>query len=191
MTIQKNYPDVGSDASSVWNFCARFQTSFRGETVGGVAKCRLFSQAINVLHILVLLCLVSSHLSWSSSPLSLELSKNVFPVKLLTLSYQFWPERFPYRILTKCTGFEICKKSQNQNFFSTFSQTEMTHFPTLSYTSISKRECLPFYLPKAEIGSPFRVKPFCIGHFWGYPRGCVQALKTVSDGKQLSVVIVP
>ena len=91
-----------------------FQTSFRGETVGGVAKCRLFSQAINVL---VLLCLVSSHLSWSSSPLSPELSKNVFPVKLLTLSYQFWPERFPYRIFTKCTGFEICKKSQNQNFF--------------------------------------------------------------------------
>ena len=151
-----------------------FQTSFRGETVGGVAKCRLFSQAINVL---VLLCLVSSHLSWSSSPLSPELSKNVFPVKLLTLSYQFWPERFPYRIFTKCTGFEICKKSQNQNFFWTFSQTEMTHFPTLSYTSISKREFLPFHLPKAEIDSPFRVKPFRIGHFWGYPLGMCSGVK--------------
>ena len=77
----------------------------------------------------------------------------------------------------KCTGFEICKKSQNQNFFWTFSQTEMTHFPTLSYTSISKRECLPFHLPKAEIGSPFRVKPFRIGHFWGYPPGMCSGVK--------------
>ena len=73
------------------------QTSIRGGTVGGVAKCRLFSRAINVL---VLLCRVSSYLSGSSSPLSPELSKNVFPVKLLALSHQFWPERFPYRIPT-------------------------------------------------------------------------------------------
>ena len=28
---------------SVWNFCAVPQTAFRGEIVGGVAKCRLFS----------------------------------------------------------------------------------------------------------------------------------------------------
>ena len=42
---QKHYPDLGSKASSVWKFCARSQTSFRGETVGGVAKRRLFSQA--------------------------------------------------------------------------------------------------------------------------------------------------
>ena len=32
-TNQKHYPGLGSDAS------------FRGETVGGVAKCRLFSKA--------------------------------------------------------------------------------------------------------------------------------------------------
>ena len=38
-TNQKHYPDLGSDVSSVWNFCAR---SFRGETSGGVTKCRLF-----------------------------------------------------------------------------------------------------------------------------------------------------
>ena len=60
------------------------QTSFCGGTVGGVANCRLFSQAINVL---VLLYLVSSYSSGSSSPLSPELSKNVFPVQLLTLLY--------------------------------------------------------------------------------------------------------
>ena len=46
---QKHYPDLGSDTSSVWNFCTVFvsQTSFRGKTGGGVAKCRLFSQSRN------------------------------------------------------------------------------------------------------------------------------------------------
>ena len=44
-TIQKRYPDPGSDASSVWNFCALFSDVIWGETSGGVAKCRLFSQA--------------------------------------------------------------------------------------------------------------------------------------------------
>ena len=58
------------------------QTSFWGGTVGGVAKCRPFSQAINVL---VLLYLLSSHSPGSSSPLSPEFSKNVFPVQFLTL----------------------------------------------------------------------------------------------------------
>ena len=38
------YPEPGSDASSVWNFCLVSQTSFRGETAGGVAKRQLFSQ---------------------------------------------------------------------------------------------------------------------------------------------------
>ena len=33
------------DASSVWNFCGRFSDVISRETVGGVAKCRLFSQA--------------------------------------------------------------------------------------------------------------------------------------------------
>ena len=84
VTIQKHYPDLGSDESLIWNFCARL--SFWGGTVGGVAKCRPFSQAINVL---VLLYLLSSYSPGSSSPLSPELSKNVFPVLLLTLLYQF------------------------------------------------------------------------------------------------------
>ena len=44
-TNQKHYPGLGSDALSVWNFCAVSQTSFGGETSGSVAKCRLFSQA--------------------------------------------------------------------------------------------------------------------------------------------------
>ena len=78
---QKHYPDLGSETSSVWNFCVRSsdviwlvgnllhpirstiqiwvvtrhqygifafvpQTSFREETTDGVAKCRLFSQAV-------------------------------------------------------------------------------------------------------------------------------------------------
>ena len=38
---QKHYPDLGSDASSVWNS----QTLFRGETSDSVTKCRLFPQA--------------------------------------------------------------------------------------------------------------------------------------------------
>ena len=44
-TNQKHYPDLGSEATPVWNFCAAFQTSFGGETSGSVAICRLFSQA--------------------------------------------------------------------------------------------------------------------------------------------------
>ena len=44
-TNQKHYPDLGSDVSSVWNFCARFSDVIWRETSGSVAKCRLFSQA--------------------------------------------------------------------------------------------------------------------------------------------------
>ena len=42
-TNQKHYPDLSSDTSSVWNSALVSQTSFRGETSGGVVKCRLFS----------------------------------------------------------------------------------------------------------------------------------------------------
>ena len=42
------YPDLGSDASSVWNFCARFSgVIFRGNHSGSITKCQLFSQVIN------------------------------------------------------------------------------------------------------------------------------------------------
>ena len=37
---------LGSDASSVWNFCARFSDVIWREISGSVAKCRLFSQPI-------------------------------------------------------------------------------------------------------------------------------------------------
>ena len=43
-TTQKHYPDLGSDASSVWIAALVCQTSFGGETSGSVAKYRLFSQ---------------------------------------------------------------------------------------------------------------------------------------------------
>ena len=43
-TNQKHYPDLGSDASSVWSFALTSQTAFSGENCGGVAKRRLFSQ---------------------------------------------------------------------------------------------------------------------------------------------------
>ena len=49
-TIQKHYPDLGSDASSVWIFCARFSDVICRGTSGSVAKCRLFSQAIFVAY---------------------------------------------------------------------------------------------------------------------------------------------
>ena len=38
--------EAGSDTSSVWNLCFRFSDVISRETSGGVAKCRLFSQAI-------------------------------------------------------------------------------------------------------------------------------------------------
>ena len=38
--------EAGSDTSSVWNICFRFSDVISRETSGGVAKCRLFSQAI-------------------------------------------------------------------------------------------------------------------------------------------------
>ena len=44
-TNQRYYPDLGSDTSSVWNFCACSSTSFREKTKGGVTKCRLFFHA--------------------------------------------------------------------------------------------------------------------------------------------------
>ena len=44
-TNQKHYPVLGSDASSVWNFSARFSDVIPREIIDGVAKCRLFSQA--------------------------------------------------------------------------------------------------------------------------------------------------
>ena len=55
MTNQKDYPDLGSDVSSVCNFGTRFSLtrdshSFGGETSGSVAKCWLFSQASAVEH---------------------------------------------------------------------------------------------------------------------------------------------
>ena len=40
---QKRYPDLGSDASAVWNFFARFSDVISREVSGGVVKCRLFS----------------------------------------------------------------------------------------------------------------------------------------------------
>ena len=44
-TNQKHYPDLGSNASSVWNSCARLSDVIWRETSGSVTKCRLFSQA--------------------------------------------------------------------------------------------------------------------------------------------------
>ena len=44
-TSQKHYPDLGSDFSSVWNFCTFSQTSFLGETSGGITKFCLFYEA--------------------------------------------------------------------------------------------------------------------------------------------------
>ena len=39
-TSQKHYPDLGSDFSSVWNFC-----TFFSDLSGGIVKCCLFYQA--------------------------------------------------------------------------------------------------------------------------------------------------
>ena len=48
-TNQKHYPNLGGDASQYGISAFASQTSFRGETSGGFAKCRLFSQAIKFL----------------------------------------------------------------------------------------------------------------------------------------------
>ena len=46
-STEKHYLDLGSATSSVWNLSGVLvtQTSFRGVTRGGIAKCRRFSQA--------------------------------------------------------------------------------------------------------------------------------------------------
>ena len=44
-TSQQHHPDLGSEASSVLNFCARYSDFIRRETSGDVTKCRLFSWA--------------------------------------------------------------------------------------------------------------------------------------------------
>ena len=55
LTNRKHYPDLGSDASSVWISVLVSQTSHRGETVGGVTKCHLFSQATVMAENLVII----------------------------------------------------------------------------------------------------------------------------------------
>ena len=46
LSNQTHYPDLGSDMSSVWNFCALCSGVIsRGNQSDGVAKCRLFSEA--------------------------------------------------------------------------------------------------------------------------------------------------
>ena len=44
-TNQKHYPELNSNTSSVWNFCARSSDVISRETSGDVGKGRLFSQA--------------------------------------------------------------------------------------------------------------------------------------------------
>ena len=51
MTNQKHFPVLGSEASSVWNFCTRYSGIIAQGTSGSISKCRLFSQAKE--HILV------------------------------------------------------------------------------------------------------------------------------------------
>ena len=45
-TNQKHNPDLGSEESTVWNFCSRFSDVI---SRGGVAKCQLFSEATELL----------------------------------------------------------------------------------------------------------------------------------------------
>ena len=48
-TNQKHYPDLGTDASSVWNFCTPVSTSFCEETSGGIRKCLLRCGTVSFL----------------------------------------------------------------------------------------------------------------------------------------------
>ena len=45
-TNQRNHTDLGSDESSVWNFCACFSGVISQGNQWCVAKCRLFAQAV-------------------------------------------------------------------------------------------------------------------------------------------------
>ena len=56
---RKHYQDLGSDASSVLNFCVHFSDVIWRETSGSVTKCWLFSQAI-ISFVFSLLLLLSS-----------------------------------------------------------------------------------------------------------------------------------
>ena len=43
---QEHYLDLGSDTSSVWNFCTHFSDVIpQGSTTGCIVKCLVFSQA--------------------------------------------------------------------------------------------------------------------------------------------------
>ena len=47
---QKHYPDLGSDISSVWNFCACFAgATLQVNQYCNIEKCQLFSQATSHL----------------------------------------------------------------------------------------------------------------------------------------------
>ena len=73
-TNQKHCPDLGSDASSVWNFRVRFSDVIWRETSGSIAKCRLFSQATFFFH-----------LWWSRWPLKIMLPLKSCLERWLTL----------------------------------------------------------------------------------------------------------
>ena len=45
---QKHYSDLGSDVFQYGISALASQTSYRGETTGGIVECRLFSQALQV-----------------------------------------------------------------------------------------------------------------------------------------------
>ena len=67
-TNQKHYPYLGSDASSVWNFCARSSdVNFQGNQRSGVAKWQLFSEDTSA--IVICLGMTASMDSWSAESL--------------------------------------------------------------------------------------------------------------------------
>ena len=102
---QKHFPDLGSDASSVWNFARISKTLFRGETTdggdsggGGVAKCRLYSQARGLHESVKSFVIFSSSArvaKLSHTLLSLFLSKSLQLTSAVLISAYFvnayWP----------------------------------------------------------------------------------------------------
>ena len=72
---QKHLPHLGSDASSVWNFCSCCSDIISWVTVGDIVECCLFSQAMRHStydYKNVALNLFGSHqepITWSEQPL--------------------------------------------------------------------------------------------------------------------------
>ena len=154
--MTRHYPDLGSAAGEIclsqsealpwsgyWMMCHQYgisalvsQTSFRRETSGGVAKCRLFSQSRYICYepISLYLSIWLNHFKWTDC--AVEDTPKAANIYSQNLKQDFWD-------LTT-TGRRFPKLSQSQRRIS-----ELTYVYSTPIWS-SARKGFPTYLRRSK-----------------------------------------